>query len=500
MNYAGNGGDNTTISPNETDTLCGHNTLKEKLNNPLNPYEKDDDTWHIINQFWDDHKLITMKEIIEDKELIFSEIFSNIPDDENLEEKSKRKGEPIDKYDCIMFELSPPLSEEEHEELINLGNPYITSEDSFDIGYCPSDGILIIPIKYCVNLPKENTDINPFAPDKLSSEDLYDQEIDLMYDEYDKTVEQDNMDASNILTDEKIAEIKLAEYDRIKYSDEITPYIIEAFDKHINEILLLINNTNYLMNQSEKEDIMKHYNTLMNIQNDNYRYFRIVGPKPISLQKEHLLIENPGSIYNGYVVTEKADGIRAQLMVTKDKKGYLLTQKKEILDIGYEIDGIDGEWVFDGEYIQKDRNGGDIKLFMIFDVYCAADGATSGETYPSEAYLYPWLSKNSSDISRSKILNNFQNAVTFKESSEKIEYIRIGFKNYLETPKKLSKNKETKQYKGLDIFGKVSKKILDLDKLDQFEYSIDGLIYMPMYSTVGGDIYGASSNNINDTW
>ena len=102
-------------------------------------------------------------------------------------------------------------------------------------------------------------------------------------------------------------------------------------------------------------------------------------------------------------------------------------------------------------------------------------------------FTYPWISKDYNDISRSKILNNFQNSVIFKERQNE-DPIRIGFKNYFETPKKLFKNKETKKYKGLDVFGKEPKKILNLDKLNQFEYSIDGLIFMPMYSAVGGDI------------
>ena len=40
--------------------------------------------------------------------------------------------------------------------------------------------------------------------------------------------------------------------------------------------------------------------------------------------------ENPHSILKGYVVTEKADGIRSQLFINKDYEGYLITQKKKL--------------------------------------------------------------------------------------------------------------------------------------------------------------------------
>ena len=40
-------------------------------------------------------------------------------------------------------------------------------------------------------------------------------------------------------------------------------------------------------------------------------------------------MSNVNSILKGYVVTEKADGIRGQLLIGSDRLGYIITQVKQ---------------------------------------------------------------------------------------------------------------------------------------------------------------------------
>ena len=47
-----------------------------------------------------------------------------------------------------------------------------------------------------------------------------------------------------------------------------------------------------------------------------------------------------------------------------------------IVNTGIEFP-VKGEWLLDGEYIQKNKNGEDIQLYMIFDVYWAEDAKDS---------------------------------------------------------------------------------------------------------------------------
>ena len=101
---------------------------------------------------------------------------------------------------------------------------------------------------------------------------------------------------------------------------------------------------------------------------EDNEYVKFLGPQPVSTGLEMLNPDNPHTILKGYVVNEKADGIRAELFIDLDSEGYLITQKKEIIYTGLRFNNYKNT-ILDGEYITKDRDGKDIKLFMIFDIY-----------------------------------------------------------------------------------------------------------------------------------
>ena len=125
------------------------------------------------------------------------------------------------------------------------------------------------------------------------------------------------------------------------------------------------------MDNYEKGDILGRYvNTVDDDQYFKTTGFKMIGPQPVTLSLDEMNINNPHSILQGYVVTEKADGIRAQLIVCKeDARAYIVTAKKNVIDTGISFEGVTESWIFDGEYITKDKHRKGIKLFMIFDVY-----------------------------------------------------------------------------------------------------------------------------------
>ena len=128
----------------------------------------------------------------------------------------------------------------------------------------------------------------------------------------------------------------------------------------------------------------------------------------------------------------------------------------------------------------------DIELFMIFDIYYSENGE-----YPNHPHTLPWIGKKKSDICRSHILGDFKQKVDIVNSSlsslrdgvysyswtkdmkniDSKDSIRIGFKKYYEGPKTLKKDKKDPTiYTNEKGICKVSKKILDLDKKDGYEY------------------------------
>ena len=290
---------------------------------------------------------------------------------------------------------------------------------------------------------------------------------------------------------------------------------IECIEFKLNELIGLllreIQCNKLLVSNRKCESILKDYK---NLTEQNSEFVKFLGPQPVSMGLEMLNPDNPHNILKGYVVTEKADGIRAELYIDLDSDGYLITQKKEIIYTGLKFNNYKNT-ILDGEYITKDRDGKDIKLFMIFDIYYM-----DGGDYASHPYTYPWLNKKDMP-SRSIILNDFQNKVyihpskindirdgiynlRWSKDDKEIrmkDTIRIGYKRYYEGPKKLIADKENPSlYKNLGGIGKYCKKILDLDKKDNYEYNIDGLIFMPMNYSVSSDSESVVVDNIGITW
>ena len=279
-----------------------------------------------------------------------------------------------------------------------------------------------------------------------------------------------------------------------KRSDaKVIQNILDSLNHHTYDLLTIIYDTRLLVSKQIQESVIDQYN--QTVEQDKYRF---IGPQPVSFSMNELVPENPHSVLQGYVVTEKADGDRAQLIIMKDHHGYLLTPKKKVIDTGLHFTNIEGIWIFDGEWITQNKNNQPIRLFMIFDVYWAADAASEGLSYPSPAYTYPWISKKKKDISRYSIIHDFKTTVIFE--SQVIDSIRIGFKQYLEGPKKLLKKKGSDIYSNLTGMGKMSKKILLIDKKGGYEYKIDGLIYLPMYLSVSAMNVGDNVTNIGMTW
>ena len=290
---------------------------------------------------------------------------------------------------------------------------------------------------------------------------------------------------------------------------------LDCVEFKLNELIgLLLNQiyeTRLLISNRKSESILEDYK---NLTEQNSEYIKFLGPQPVSMGLEMLNPDNPHNVFKGYVVTEKADGIRAELFIDIKSEGYLITQKKEIIYTGLRFNNYKNT-ILDGEYITKDRGGKDIKLFMIFDIYYMDNG-----DYASHPYTYPWLNKKDMP-SRSIILNDFQNKVDIRPSKindirdgiynlrwskddkdiQMKDTIRIGYKRYYEGPKKLIQDKENPSlYKNLGGIGKYCKKILDLDKKDNYEYNIDGLIFMPMNYPVSSNSEEIVVDNIGVTW
>ena len=274
--------------------------------------------------------------------------------------------------------------------------------------------------------------------------------------------------------------------------NELVQKVGDILESHVIDLTKLIYNTDTIISYYVKEKVINEYKKLT--RQRDYEDFRFIGPQPKTLTLDNLKLNNPRSILEDYAVTEKADGERYELFIT-NKKGYLINAKMNVIDTNIEFENYSGEWLFDGEYITKDKDNEPIQLYMVFDVYW------NGRKTPQPIHTYPFISRDPFDISRSSVIQEFFSNVQMKKYKGSIdidmkqyEYGYLNRKEYEYVAKKPEFSEDM-----MGIF-KASKKILQKDEEGHYPYRIDGLIYLPVRLSVKGSIEGVQSKYIGGTW
>jgi ribA/ribD-fused uncharacterized protein len=190
---------------------------------------------------------------------------------------------------------------------------------------------------------------------------------------------------------------------------------------------------------------------------------------PVTMTRRHLRKENPHNILKDYTVTNKADGQRAGLYVTRDKKLIMVTPQLNIKWTGITAleDTHVGDFV-DGEYVAESN------LFCIFDVYRFRNRDTRG---------LPLL-KTDEDLVKNPLNSRLGCARLF------VDDLRTKFRM---TPSQSQIRVETKMFLAGDgaAMEECIKTMLDTE----FEYETDGLIFTPRSSPVA-----PAEDRMGKTW
>ena len=329
---------------------------------------------------------------------------------------------------------------------------------------------LRVPIKYIYNIP------------------TFEQTI---YNEYEDDTSMKNQTTSGRIPNEE---------NKKKITDNLLKRVSGIFEGHINDLTKLIYKTDNIISYKLKNDIIRKYKQFTDQSTKPY-HFTFVAPQPVTLTIDYLKVNNPRTILKDYAVTEKADGERYQMLIV-DHRGYLINSKKDVIDMNLYFDDYENGWIFDGEYITRDKDHNPIQLFMVFDIYY--DEVLKKKITPQPIHTYPFISRDSSDISRYNRINTFFNGLKFRKYNKKNESIILNKKDYefgLLTKRDDDSNIDNYKYSE-DIKGifKASEMILKREREGYYEYRIDGLIYLPVRYSVKGSIEGLQSKNINGTW
>lgn len=156
----------------------------------------------------------------------------------------------------------------------------------------------------------------------------------------------------------------------------------EAVTEAVSMIQMLTDNE-VILSKAEQDKVLVEYDELVskivqirrrNGEKDPH-YF--LTPKPITLEQHNLIEPGPEtygvtSIWNGYAVTDKADGERMLLYVSKEGKCYVINNVFQVFDVGLVARSEQlHQTLMDGEYIRvTDRKDGkDMDMFAVFDIY-----------------------------------------------------------------------------------------------------------------------------------
>ena len=201
---------------------------------------------------------------------------------------------------------------------------------------------------------------------------------------------------------------------------------------------------------------------------------------------------NPESIFLKYAVTEKADGERFLLFIINNN-GILINSKKQMYDTGVVFKDLNKNYIFDGEYITKNIDGENIKLFMIFDIYLES---SLDSKQILRHHKLPFYSET--ENCRLNLINKFNDNVlkyiTFDKS-----YVEINVKTYQIS--KLSSSHEIGSEKYLNDCTTMLKhcdRILTKSEKSQITYNIDGLIFIPLFNSVKGETPNDKPNYIEE--
>jgi hypothetical protein len=293
---------------------------------------------------------------------------------------------------------------------------------------------------------------------------------------------------------------------QIIYSDKSVKYLRQVVKKGIKMIMSGIQESNYPISYKEQSDILKEYIELTyddkkkkikkeELLEDRTEYRRqnrknFIGPSSISLELKHIIDSDEQiNILKNYTVTDKADGTRKLLYISKTGKIYLFDINLKVIFTGCIVKNKKlFETIIDGEYVMNDKNGVYINKFLAFDIYIA-----NKEDYRS----YPMIPIPDMKYKKQVDKNKFR--LKMLEAIITVLKMENGIQSIVKSKPAPMKVEIKKFYNNLNknIFSQCDE-ILNKQSDKIFEYEIDGLIFTPIDKSVGSDEIGEHSKQ--STW
>ena len=137
----------------------------------------------------------------------------------------------------------------------------------------------------------------------------------------------------------------------------------------ITNVLKGLQRTNFPISYKEIADVQDEYKQLFPYGDDKSNQFNFIGPNTVTLQHENMSLLNDKE----FMVTDKADGERKLLFISKSMKMYLIPTSGRVENMNCKLKLQDklptAPIVLDGEHVFKDSDGQFHNTFYAFDIY-----------------------------------------------------------------------------------------------------------------------------------
>jgi hypothetical protein len=287
--------------------------------------------------------------------------------------------------------------------------------------------------------------------------------------------------------------------------------ILESLRKVIKYVLSGLQGTNYPVSYPEQKDIIESYMKM--IWKDEYDPKKFVssknfiGPNSITLQLKNIAPVDPNSnepnVRKDFVVTDKADGDRHLMYISKEGKVYLINTNMDVIFTGAKTNNEECfNTLLDGELILHDKKGNFINLYAAFDVYFVKNQDVRSYTFmlkPEEKDIYKsryqilkWIEINLTLVSITDTRRNDEK--TIKGIVDKL----YKFKQVI-SPIKFKAKEFFPNGSNQSIF-EGCKIILQKEKDGGFDYTTDGLIFSHAFYGVGSNEIGKAGSKLKITW
>ena len=305
-----------------------------------------------------------------------------------------------------------------------------------------------------------------------------------------------NVEESNIFNNKETYEIEIELDGNLigpGKSFNKVEYVASSLRKVIKYILSGLQGTMYPISYPEQDEILRDYMKM--IWGDEYEPSRrittsnFIGPNSITLQMTNVSPCDDNSISpnirKDFVVTDKADGERHLMYVSKTGKIYLISSNMDVKFTGAKtMEEMCFNTLFDGELISHDKNNEFINLYAAFDIYYHKNKDVRAYTF--------LLTQDEDDIYKSRYyllekLKTILNPISILDKSSIISPIRFDVKKFYPMSSKQN------------IFDGC-KLILDRESEGLFEYEIDGLIFTHEFYGVGSNVLGKAGPKTKITW